>query len=223
MAWPLNLRYLNGVAEPCGHTRRRHGGRRRHPQRAHDPQHTAAPERTAGAAVIEVRGEVLMYKRDLERLNRAQRDSGREGIRQSPQRRRGRPAAARCAVTARAAPALFRVRNRASWSVRRSRKANPPCWTGCRTLGVPYPKSGPPSKASTGLLAFYRRAGEADGPICRTTIDGVVYKVDSIKASACTWGSYRARRALRLRTIPSPGGPDAGCWTSRCRSDAPEH
>ena len=57
--------------------------------------------------VLEVRGEVLMFKRDFERLNERQREAGL-GIRQSAQRRGGQPAPARFQNHGAAAAGIFR-------------------------------------------------------------------------------------------------------------------
>ncbi len=63
-------------------------------------------------ALVEVRGEVLMYRRDFDRMNQRQRAQWREGIRQPAQCRRGQSAPARFAHHRKKAVALLRLRNR---------------------------------------------------------------------------------------------------------------
>ena len=68
------------------------------------------PLRIEEPRTLEVRGEVLMYRRDFEALNERQRAAGAEGVCQSAQRGGGRHAAAGLAHHGEPAAALLRLR-----------------------------------------------------------------------------------------------------------------
>src|SRR5437899_5690510 len=111
------------------------------------------------AAVIEVRGEVLMYKRDLERLNRAQRDSGEKEFANPRNAAAGGLRQLDARVTARRRLHFF------AYGIGELVGAPEPesqsallDWL--QALGVPVSEERATVEGIDGLLAFYRRAGE---------------------------------------------------------------
>ena len=102
----------------------------------------SAPFRSSSKAsacrsVLDVRGEVLMFKRDFERLNERQRDGGADGIRQPAQRGGGQSAAARSEDHRAAAAVVFRLWHRRAGRRRRCRPRTATCSTGTSELGLP--------------------------------------------------------------------------------------
>jgi DNA ligase (NAD+) len=154
----------------------------------------------SGAAVIEVRGEVLMYKRDLERLNRAQRDSGEKEFANPRNAAAGGLRQLDARVTARRRLHFF------AYGIGELVGAPEPeshsallDWL--QALGVPVSEDRATVEGIDGLLAFYRRAGERRANL-PYDIDGVVYKVDSIKAQRALGFVSRAPRFALAHKFP---------------------
>jgi len=152
------------------------------------------------AAVIEVRGEVLMYKRDLERLNRAQRDSGEKEFANPRNAAAGGLRQLDARVTARRRLHFF------AYGIGEMVGAPEPesqsallDWL--QALGVPVSEERATVEGIDGLLAFYRRAGERRANL-PYDIDGVVYKVDSIKAQRALGFVSRAPRFALAHKFP---------------------
>jgi len=152
------------------------------------------------AAVIEVRGEVLMYKRDLERLNRAQRDSGEKEFANPRNAAAGGLRQLDARVTARRRLHFF------AYGIGELVGAPEPeshsallDWL--QALGVPVSEERVTVEGIDGLLAFYRRAGERRANL-PYDIDGVVYKVDSIKAQRALGFVSRAPRFALAHKFP---------------------
>ncbi|TMH75856.1 MAG: NAD-dependent DNA ligase LigA [Betaproteobacteria bacterium] len=152
------------------------------------------------AAVIEVRGEVLMYKRDLERLNRAQRDSGEKEFANPRNAAAGGLRQLDARVTARRRLHFF------AYGIGELVGAPEPesqsallDWL--QALGVPVSEERATVEGIDGLLAFYRRAGERRANL-PYDIDGVVYKVDSIKAQRALGFVSRAPRFALAHKFP---------------------
>jgi DNA ligase (NAD+) len=152
------------------------------------------------AAVIEVRGEVLMYKRDLERLNRAQRDSGEKEFANPRNAAAGGLRQLDARVTARRRLHFF------AYGIGELVGAPEPesqsallDWL--QALGVPVSDERATVEGIDGLLAFYRRAGERRANL-PYDIDGVVYKVDSIKAQRALGFVSRAPRFALAHKFP---------------------
>jgi len=152
------------------------------------------------AAVIEVRGEVLMYKRDLERLNRAQRDSGEKEFANPRNAAAGGLRQLDARVTARRRLHFF------AYGIGELVGAPEPeshsallDWL--QALGIPVSEERVTVEGIDGLLAFYRRAGERRANL-PYDIDGVVYKVDSIKAQRALGFVSRAPRFALAHKFP---------------------
>jgi NAD-dependent DNA ligase len=92
--------------------------------------------------VIDVRGEVLMYKDDFARLNQRQRDAGQKEF-ANP----ATPPPAACASWIRASPRSARCASSpmasACWKVPRCRLRIRPCWTGTSNSACRCARSAP--------------------------------------------------------------------------------
>jgi len=152
------------------------------------------------AAVIEVRGEVLMYKSDLERLNRAQRESGEKEFANPRNAAAGSLRQLDPRVTARRRLHFF------AYGVGELVGASEPehhsatlDWL--QSLGVPVCEERATVRGIDGLLGFYRRAAERRAGL-PYDIDGVVYKVDSIAAQQALGFVSRAPRFALAHKFP---------------------
>jgi DNA ligase (NAD+) len=195
----VNLRYLNGVLSLAATRGDGTVGEdvtpnvrtiRSVPLRLKDDQ----------AAVIEVRGEVLMYKRDLERLNRAQRDSGEKEFANPRNAAAGSLRQLDARVTAKRHLRFF------SYGVGELAGVPEPehhsatlDWL--QTLGVPVSSERATVQGIDGLLGFYRRAAERRSSL-PYDIDGVVYKVDSRQAQRALGFVSRAPRFALAHKFP---------------------
>jgi DNA ligase (NAD+) len=152
------------------------------------------------AAVIEVRGEVLMYKRDLERLNRAQRDSGEKEFANPRNAAAGSLRQLDARVTARRRLHFFAYGlGELSGAPEPERHSVALDWL--QALGVPVCEVRATVQGVDGLLDFYRRAGEQRASL-PYDIDGVVYKVDSISAQRALGFVTRAPRFALAHKFP---------------------
>jgi DNA ligase (NAD+) len=152
------------------------------------------------ATVIEVRGEVLMFKSDLERLNRAQRDREEKEFANPRNAAAGSLRQLDARVTARrrlhffaygvgelvGAPELDRQSALLDW---------------LQSMEVPVCEERATVQGIDGLLGFYRRAGERRAGL-PYDIDGVVYKVDSFLAQRALGFVSRAPRFALAHKFP---------------------
>lgn len=154
----------------------------------------------ARAEVIEVRGEVLMFKRDLERLNQAQRQAGDKEFANPRNAAAGSLRQLDPRVTARRRLHFF------AYGIGELAGAPEPQhhsalldWL--HSLGVPVNEERAVVQGVDGLLDFYRKAGERRAGL-PYDIDGVVYKVDSIQAQRLLGFVSRAPRFALAHKFP---------------------
>jgi DNA ligase (NAD+) len=154
----------------------------------------------SGASVIEVRGEVLMYKRDLERLNRAQRESGEKEFANPRNAAAGSLRQLDARVTARRRLHFFAYGiGELVGAPEPERHSATLDWL--QALGVPVCEERALVQGVEGLLGFYRHAaGKRAG--LPYDIDGVVYKVDSIAAQRALGFVSRAPRFALAHKFP---------------------
>jgi DNA ligase (NAD+) len=154
----------------------------------------------SSASVIEVRGEVLMYKRDLERLNRAQRESGEKEFANPRNAAAGSLRQLDARVTARRRLHFFAYGiGELVGAPEPERHSATLDWL--QALGVPVCEERAVVQGVEGLLDFYRHAaGKRAG--LPYDIDGVVYKVDSIAAQRALGFVSRAPRFALAHKFP---------------------
>jgi len=144
------------------------------------------------ADVIEVRGEVLMFKRDLERLNRAQREAGEKEFANPRNAAAGSLRQLDARITARRRLHFFAYGiGELKGTPEPERHSATLDWL--QSLGVPVCEERAVVEGVDGLLDFYRRAGQQRAGL-PYDIDGVVYKVDSIQAQRLLGFVSRAPR-----------------------------
>ncbi|MBV8208963.1 MAG: NAD-dependent DNA ligase LigA [Burkholderiaceae bacterium] len=152
------------------------------------------------APVVEVRGEVLMYRRDLDRLNRVQRESGEKEFANPRNAAAGSLRQLDARITARRRLHFF------AYGIGQLQGATEPAthsatldWL--QQLGMPVCEERATASGADGLLEFYRNAGarRADLPY---DIDGVVYKVDSLRAQRLLGFVSRAPRFALAHKFP---------------------
>jgi len=133
--------------------------------------------RGTGPGVIEVRGEVLMYKQDLERLNAIQRSHGEREFANPRNAAAGSLRQLDARVTAKRRLHFFAY----GLGELAGCEEPPSHWDTLdwlSSLGVPVCEERARVVGIDGLLAFYRLAGQRRAQL-PYDIDGVVYKVDS--------------------------------------------
>jgi DNA ligase (NAD+) len=144
------------------------------------------------ADVIEVRGEVLMFKRDLERLNRAQREAGEKEFANPRNAAAGSLRQLDARISARRRLHFFAYGiGELKGTLEPERHSATLDWL--QSLGVPVCEERAVVEGVEGLLDFYRRAGQQRAGL-PYDIDGVVYKVDSIQAQRLLGFVSRAPR-----------------------------
>jgi len=154
----------------------------------------------SGASVIEVRGEVLMYKRDLERLNRAQRDNGDKEFANPRNAAAGSLRQLDARVTARRRLHFFAYGvGQLAGVPEPERHSASLDWL--ESLGVAVCEERAVVQGVEGLLQFYRSAAERRASL-PYDIDGVVYKVDSIAAQGLLGFVSRAPRFALAHKFP---------------------
>jgi DNA ligase (NAD+) len=195
----VNLRYLDGVLSVAATRGDGTVGEDVTPnvRTIHD-----VPLRLQGsrAGVIEARGEVLMFKRDLERLNRAQRDSGQKEFANPRNAAAGSLRQLDARITARRRLHFF------AYGVGELVGAPEPeqHWATLewlQALGLPVCQVRARVDGIDGLLDFYRRAAERRDSL-PYDIDGVVYKVDSRRAQQALGFVSRAPRFAIAHKFP---------------------
>jgi len=152
------------------------------------------------APVIEVRGEVLMYKRDLERLNRAQREAGEKEFANPRNAAAGSLRQLDARVTAHRHLHFFAygVGELVGVSEPESHSATLD-WL--QSLGMPVCEERATVEGVDGLLGFYRRAAQRRAGL-PYDIDGVVYKVDALQAQRALGFVSRAPRFALAHKFP---------------------
>ena len=154
----------------------------------------------SGASVIEVRGEVLMYKRDLERLNRAQRDNGDKEFANPRNAAAGSLRQLDARVTARRRLHFFAYGvGQLAGVPEPERHSASLDWL--ESLGVAVCEERAVVQGVEGLLQFYRSAAERRASL-PYDIDGVVYKIDSIAAQGLLGFVSRAPRFALAHKFP---------------------
>jgi DNA ligase (NAD+) len=154
----------------------------------------------SGASVIEVRGEVLMYKRDLERLNRAQRDNGDKEFANPRNAAAGSLRQLDARVTARRRLHFFAYGvGQLAGVPEPERHSASLDWL--ESLGVAVGEERAVVQGVEGLLQFYRSAAERRASL-PYDIDGVVYKIDSIAAQGLLGFVSRAPRFALAHKFP---------------------
>ena len=152
------------------------------------------------AAVIEVRGEVLMYKRDLERLNQAQRASGEKEFANPRNAAAGSLRRLDARITARHRLHFFAYGlGELVGAPEPPRQSAMLDWF--QSLGLPVSSERATVAGVDGLLAFYRRTAERRNSL-PYDIDGVVYKVDSVQAQRALGFVSRAPRFALAHKFP---------------------
>jgi DNA ligase (NAD+) len=152
------------------------------------------------APVIEVRGEVLMYKRELERLNRAQREAGEKEFANPRNAAAGSLRRLDARITARHRLHFFAYGiGELVGAPEPERHSATLDWL--QALGVPVSEERTTVEGIDGLLGFYRRASQRRAGL-PYDIDGVVYKVDSMAAQRALGFVSRAPRFALAHKFP---------------------
>ena len=165
------------------------------PLRLHDDGVRAVP------AVLEVRGEVLMFKQDFERLNQRQRDAGQKEFANPRNAAAGSLRQLDARITAQRKLRFF------AYGIGRLEGAElPETHSGVLDwfdrLGLPVSKERAVVTGCDGLLGYYRSIGERR-PGLPYEIDGVVYKVDSVADQAALGFVSRAPRFALAHKFPA--------------------
>ncbi len=156
--------------------------------------------KASGAAVVEVRGEVLMFKQDLERLNRAQRANGDKEFANPRNAAAGSLRQLDARVTARRRLHFFAYGVGELIGVPEPQRHSATLdWLA--SLGLPVSEERATVEGIEGLLQFYRRTAERRATL-PYDIDGVVYKVDSIAAQGVLGFVSRAPRFALAHKFP---------------------
>ncbi|MBB3211922.1 DNA ligase (NAD+) [Herbaspirillum sp. Sphag1AN] len=152
-------------------------------------------------AVLEVRGEVLMYKEDFDRLNQRQRDAGLKEFANPRNAAAGSLRQLDSKITAQRTLRFFAygigVLEGAAMPASHSALLD---WY--VTLGLPVCKERAVVQGADGLLAFYRSIG-AKRTQLPYEIDGVVYKVDRLDLQQQLGFVSRAPRFALAHKFPA--------------------
>ncbi len=218
----ISLRYENGAVRAGRHARRRRDRRGRHREHPHRARDSAAPaRRQTRRRVLEVRGEVLMFKADFARLNARQRDAGQKEFANPRNAAAGSLRQLDPRITAQRTLRFFAygigVLEGAELPASHSALLD---WY--EQLGLPVSNErARRARRATGCSTFYRDIGKRRGAAAvrnrRRRLQGRPPS-RSRRSSA----SSRARRASRWRTnFPAEEAMTDGRRTSTCRSAAP--
>src|SRR5450830_1539878 len=164
----------------------------------------AIPLRLHGEAapqVLEVRGEVLMYKEDFAKLNQRQRDAGLKEFANPRNAAAGSLRQLDSKITAQRPLRFFAygigVLEGAAMPVSHSALLD---WYG--KLGLPVCRERAVTQGAAGLLAFYRDIGAKRAQL-PYEIDGVVYKVDRLDQQQQLGFVSRAPRFALAHKFPA--------------------
>ncbi|WP_338615264.1 NAD-dependent DNA ligase LigA [Pigmentiphaga sp. CHJ604] len=161
--------------------------------------------------VLEVRGEVLLFRRDFERLNDAQREAGEKVFINPRNAAAGSLRQLDPRITARRPLRFFAYgwgEIRGSLPGKESRADAPPFDTHMgmldwlQELGMPVNRERQLASDAAGLLAFYRRV-EGLRASLPYDIDGVVYKVNALEAQRTLGYVSRAPRFAVAHKFPA--------------------
>jgi DNA ligase (NAD+) len=160
------------------------------------------PLRLAGvrARVLEVRGEVLMFKQDLETLNRAQREAGEREFANPRNAAAGSLRQDDARVTARRRLHFFAY-GLGELAGQDEPDSHWDTLDWLQSLGLPVCGERARVRGVEGLLDFYRRADERRAGLAYD-IDGVVYKLDSRAAQRLLGFVSRAPRFAIAHKFP---------------------
>jgi DNA ligase (NAD+) len=152
-------------------------------------------------AVLEVRGEVLMFKQDFERLNQRQRDAGQKEFANPRNAAAGSLRQLDARITAERKLRFF------AYGIGVLEGADMPAshsavldWF--ERLGLPVSKERAVVKGCEGILGYFRSIGEKRKSL-PYEIDGVVYKVDRIADQAALGFVSRAPRFALAHKFPA--------------------
>ena len=152
-------------------------------------------------AVLEVRGEVLMFKEDFAKLNQRQRDAGQKEFANPRNAAAGSLRQLDARITAQRKLRFF------AYGIGFLEGAEMPeshskvlAWF--ERLGLPVSKERAVVKGRDGLLGYYRGIGEKRGAL-PYEIDGVVYKVDRLADQRALGFVSRAPRFALAHKFPA--------------------
>ncbi|MCD2519468.1 NAD-dependent DNA ligase LigA [Massilia sp. G4R7] len=152
-------------------------------------------------AVLEVRGEVLMFKEDFARLNQRQRDAGQKEFANPRNAAAGSLRQLDARITAQRKLRFF------AYGIGLLEGADlPDTHSGVLAwfdrLGLPVSKERAVVNGAAGLLGYYRNIGERRAGL-PYEIDGVVYKVDRVADQAALGFVSRAPRFALAHKFPA--------------------
>jgi DNA ligase (NAD+) len=152
-------------------------------------------------AILDVRGEVLMFKSDFEAMNARQREAGQKEFVNPRNAAAGSLRQLDSRITASRKLSFF------SYGVGALEGAEmPPSHSALldwyRTLGLPVAKEGTVVRGYDGLMAYYKQIGEAR-PTMPYEIDGVVYKANSLQDQRTLGFVSRAPRFALAHKFPA--------------------
>ncbi|NGZ84991.1 NAD-dependent DNA ligase LigA [Duganella aceris] len=152
-------------------------------------------------AILDVRGEVLMFKSDFEAMNARQREAGQKEFVNPRNAAAGSLRQLDSRITASRRLSFF------SYGVGALEGADmPPSHSALldwyRTLGLPVAKEGTVVRGYDGLMAYYKQIGEAR-PTMPYEIDGVVYKANSLQDQRTLGFVSRAPRFALAHKFPA--------------------
>lgn len=152
-------------------------------------------------AVLEVRGEVLMFKEDFSRLNQRQRDAGQKEFANPRNAAAGSLRQLDARITAQRKLRFF------AYGIGLLEGADlPDTHSGVLAwfdrLGLPVSKERAVVNGAAGLLGYYRNIGERRAGL-PYEIDGVVYKVDRVADQAALGFVSRAPRFALAHKFPA--------------------
>jgi DNA ligase (NAD+) len=151
--------------------------------------------------VLEVRGEVLMFKQDFERLNQRQRDAGQKEFKNPRNAAAGSLRRLDARITAQSKLRFF------AYGIGLLEGAGMPESHSAMLdwfdrLGMPVSKERAVVTGRDGLLGYYRSIGEKRGSL-PYEIDGVVYKVDRLADQRALGFVSRAPRFALAHKFPA--------------------
>jgi DNA ligase (NAD+) len=197
----INLRYVNGVLTQAATRGDGYAGEdvtanirtiRSIPLRLNTP---------APPSILDVRGEVLMFKSDFEAMNARQREAGQKEFVNPRNAAAGSLRQLDSRITASRKLSFF------AYGVGALEGADMPLshsalldWY--RTLGLPVAKEATVVRGYDGLMAYYKEIGEAR-PAMPYEIDGVVYKANSLQDQRTLGFVSRAPRFALAHKFPA--------------------